>query len=252
MSATADTRARPTAAEARAARANKRGSAGQAAKDSRHSSEWGLPQTLADQAHSELEEEIATLRIPPGAILSEAQLSERFGVGRTPVREALQRLAREGLVVIMPRRGVVVSEIDVAAQLRLLEVRRELERLMVRGAARRASKPQRKRFRQIASGMDQAARRADDLTFMRLDREFNLLLLEAAGNEFGTATLGMLSGLSRRFWYAYYKQAADLPRTARLHAAVARAIVSENEERAAAASDELIDYLREFTRRMIG
>ncbi len=78
------------------------------------------------------------------------------------------------------------------------------------------------------------------------------MLLEAAGNEFGAATLGMLSGLSRRFWYAYYQGAADLPRTARLHAAVARAIVSENEERAAAASDELIDYLREFTRRMIG
>jgi DNA-binding GntR family transcriptional regulator len=251
MSATTDARAQPRAAEARPARANRRGSAGQTADDSRHSSEWRLPQTLADQAYRELEEELTTLRIPPGAILSEAQLSERFGVGRTPVREALQRLAREGLVVIMPRRGVVVSEIDVAAQLRLLEVRRELERLMVRGAARRASKPQRKRFQQLASGMDRAARRADDLAFMRLDREFNLLLLEAAGNEFGAATLGMLSGLSRRFWYAHYKRAADLPRTARLHAAVARAIAGENEEGAAAASDELIDYIQEFTRRTI-
>jgi hypothetical protein len=92
-----------------------------------------------------------------------------------------------------------VSEIDVAAQLRLLEVRRELERLMVRGAARRASKPQRKRFQQIASGMDQVARRADDLAFMRLDREFNLLLLEAAGNEFGAATLGLLPALAPIF-----------------------------------------------------
>jgi DNA-binding GntR family transcriptional regulator len=143
-----------------------------------------------------------TLRIPPGTVVSEALLSERFGVGRTPVREALQRLAREGLVAIMPRRGVVVSEINVAAQLRLLEVRRELERLMVRSAVRRASQPQRKRFREIASAMDQAARRADDLAFMPLDREFNLLLLDAAGNEFGAATLGMLNGLSRRFWYA--------------------------------------------------
>ena len=122
---------------------------------------------------------------------------------------------------------------------------------MVRGAARRASKPQRKRFQQIASGMDQVARRADDLAFMRLDREFNLLLLEAAGNEFGAATLGLLNGLSRQFWYAYYKRAADLPRTARLHAAVARAIVGESEEKAAAASDELIKYIQEFTRRTI-
>jgi DNA-binding GntR family transcriptional regulator len=107
-------------------------------------------------------------------------------------------------------------------------------------------------IQEIAAGMDQAAKRADDLAFMRLDREFNLLLLEAAGNEFGAATLGMLSGLSRRFWYAHYKQAADLPRTAHLHATVARLIGDEDEERAAAASDALIDYNQEFTRRTIG
>ena len=240
-------KARPIAN--RAGQANKRRSAGQMAD---HSSGWGPVQTLTDQAYRELEEEIATLRIPPGTVVSEALLSERFGVGRTPIREALQRLAREGLVVIMPRRGVVVSEIDVPAQLRLLEVRRELERLLVRGAVRRASKPQRKRFQEIASAMDQAARRADDLAFLRLDREFNLLLLDAAGNEFGAATLGLLHGLSRRFWYAYYKQAADLPRTALLHATVARSIGGEDEQRAAAALDALIDYLQEFTRRTIG
>jgi DNA-binding GntR family transcriptional regulator len=251
MSDATHKRAKPRAVGTGAGQAKKRGVAGRKV-DRHHPPEWGLAQTLSDQAYRELEEEITTLRIPPGAIVSEALLSERFGVGRTPVREALQRLAREGLVVIMPRRGVVVSEIDVAAQLRLLEVRRELERVMARSAARRASQPQRKRFQEIASAMDQAAKRADGLAFMRLDREFNLLLLEAARNEFGAATLGMLNGLSRRFWYAHYKQAADLPRTARLHAAVARAIAGEDEKGAAAASDELIDYIQEFTRLTIG
>ena len=251
MSGATRKRVKPRAVGTGASRAKKRGIADRTA-DRHQSSEWALAQTLTDQAYRELEEEITTLRIPPGAVVSEALLSERFGVGRTPVREALQRLAREGLVVIMPRRGVAVSEIDVAAQLRLLEVRRELERLIARNAARRASQPQRKRFQEIAAGMDQAAKQADDLAFMRLDREFNLLLLEAAGNEFGAVTLGMLNGLSRRFWYAHYKRAADLPRTARLHAAVARAIAGEDEKRAAAASDELIDYIQEFTRRTIG
>lgn len=216
------------------------------------SSEWESAETLTDQAYRELEEEITTLRIPPGAVVSEALLSERFGLGRTPVREALQRLAREGLVVIMRRRGVVVSEIDVSAQLRLLEVRRELERLMARGAAKRASKSQRRRFREIASGMEQAAKQADALAFMRWDREFNLLLLEAAGNEFGATMLGMLNGHSRRFWYAHYERSADLPRSARLHAAMARAIGNEDEKGAAAASDEHIDYVQEFIRRTIG
>lgn len=242
-------RSRSSAVAAPAGQANKRRKTTDTAD---RPSEWGPAQTLTDQAYRELEEEIATLRIPPGTVVSEALLSERFGVGRTPVREALQRLAGQGLVVIMPRRGVVVSDIDVSAQLRLLEVRRELERMMVRSAARRASKPQRKRFQEIASGMDQAAKRADDLAFLRLDREFNLLLLEAAGNEFGAATLGMLNGLSRRFWYAHYKLAADLPRTAHLHATVARLIGGGDEEGASVASDALIDYIQEFTRRTIG
>ena len=217
----------------------------------RETSDWGSAETLTDQAYRELEEEIITLRVPPGAVVSEALLSTRFGVGRTPIREALHRLAREGLVVIMPRRGVVVSDIDVAAQLRLLEVRRELERLMVRGSAQRASREQRKRYLEIASGMDQAAKRADDIAFMQLDREFNLLLLNSAGNEFGAAALRLINGLSRRFWYAHYQQAADLPRAARLHAAVARAISSGDTRAAARASDELIKYIQEFTHRSI-
>jgi DNA-binding FadR family transcriptional regulator len=62
----------------------------------------------------------------------------------------------------------------------------------------------------------------------------------------------MLNGLSRRFWYANYERSADLPRAARLHAAVARAIGNQDDKGAAAASDELIDYVQEFTRRTIG
>jgi DNA-binding GntR family transcriptional regulator len=144
-------------------------------------------ETLTEKAYRALEEEIVTLRIPPGTVVSEAILSRRLGVGRTPVREALQRLAREWLVVIMPRRGIVVFEIDPVRQLRLLEARREIERFLTRAAARRATLPQRARFLAIAEGMDGAAATADDIAFMRLDREFNLLVLEAAGNEFAAA-----------------------------------------------------------------
>src|ERR1700716_3347794 len=95
-----------------------------------------LTETLTEKAYRALEEDIVTLRIPPGSVVSEAMLSRRLGVGRTPVREALQRLAREWLVVIMPRRGIVVSDIDPVRQLRLLEARRETERLLARCAAK--------------------------------------------------------------------------------------------------------------------
>src|ERR1700722_14777736 len=120
-------------------------------------------ETLTEKAYRALEEEIVTLRIPPGTVVSEAILSRRLGVGRTPIREALQRLAREWLVVIMPRRGIVVSEIDPVRQPRLLEARREIERFLARAAAKRAAPLQRRRFQTIAEGMDQAAMNADDI-----------------------------------------------------------------------------------------
>lgn len=213
--------------------------------------EFQVAETLTDRAYRELEEAIVTLRIPPGAMVSEVQLSHRLGVGRTPVREALQRLAREWLVVIMPRRGIFISEIDVARQLRLLETRRVLERLLAQSAARRSTPAQRAAFIAIADGMEHAAERTDDTSFMRLDREFNLLVLNASGNEFAAASMGLMNGLSRRFWYLHYRQAADLPLAARLHAAAARAIAAGQEQEAGAASDALVDYIQAFARKTI-
>lgn len=209
-------------------------------------------ETLTDKAYRALEEDIVTLRIPPGTVVSEAILSRRLGVGRTPVREALQRLAREWLVVILPRRGIVVADIDPVRQLRLLEVRLEIERLLARSAARRALGGQRAHFRAIADGMDAAAGAADDIAFMRLDREFNLLVLQAAGNEFAASAMSLMNGLSRRFWYMHYRQAADLPLAARLHAAIARAIADGDQDRAGQASDALVAYIQTFARATIG
>ena len=209
-------------------------------------------ETLTEKAYRALEEEIVTLRIPPGSVVSEAILSRRLGVGRTPVREALQRLAREWLVVIMPRRGIVVSEIDPVRQLRLLDARREIERLLARSAARRATHVQRVQFREIAAGMDAAAHHADDIAFMRLDRAFNLLVLDASGNEFAAAAMSLMNGLSRRFWYVHYRQAADLPLAARLHATIARAIADGQQDAAGQSSDALVDYIQAFARATIG
>src|SRR5688572_10962031 len=99
--------------------------------------------SLTDLAYLHLEEMIVTLKLAPGQVVSEGELSVATGIGRTPIREALQRLARERLVSILPRRGIIVSAIDVKSQLRLLEVRRELERFIARAAARRATEAER-------------------------------------------------------------------------------------------------------------
>ena len=191
------------------------------------------------------------LELPPGGAVSEAMLSERLGIGRTPIREALQRLGRERLVQILPRRGVIVSDINVKAQLRLLEVRREVERLVARSAARRATDDERARFAELAKAFERAARTNDDVTFLRIDREFNELCLEAARNEFAATAMQLMASLSRRFWYLHYKQAADMPETAKLHADIARAIANGDVDAAGKAADALLNNIEAFTRNTV-
>jgi len=205
------------------------------------------PETLTDQAYNRLEEMIVTLALAPGSVLSEQSLSADLSIGRTPIREALQRLAIEGLVVVLPRKAIIVTDTDPRKQLLVLEVRRELERLLARCGAERASGEERARFQAMADGMDAAAHSNDDIAFMRLDREMNALLAEASHNEYATRSMRFLNGHSRRFWYLHYKEAADLPKCARLHADEARAIAKGNAARAMAASDKLIDYVESFT-----
>ena len=191
---------------------------------------------------------IVTLKLLPGAAISETALSQTLGIGRTPIREALQRLARESLVAIFPRRGIFVAEINLKKQLRLLEVRRELERLIARSAARRATDAERAGLNQLAVRFEAAAKINDDVAFLRTDREFNTLCSAAAHNEFAALAMGLMHSLSRRFWYIHYKQAADMPLTAKLHANIARAIAAGDEERAAKSSDKLLDAIVKFTR----
>src|SRR3954464_175792 len=95
--------------------------------------------SLTERAYAQLEQMIATLELRPGAFVSEAELCERLGLGRTPVREAMQRLAREHLLQIMPRKGCVVSDCRFGDELNVIEVRRPLELVVARGAAMRAT-----------------------------------------------------------------------------------------------------------------
>lgn len=205
-------------------------------------------QSLADVAYATLEEMIVTLKLAPGSAVSESTLSKLLNIGRTPIREALQRLARDYLVNILPRRGIIVSEINIRQQLKMLEVRREIDRLLATAAARRANEAERARFREIADCLDRVSHEKDEMGFVRLDRDFNLLLAQASRNEFAASSMEPMQALSRRFWYIHFKQVGDLPLISRLHADVCRAIAEGDPKKAGAASDRLLDYIDEFTR----
>jgi DNA-binding GntR family transcriptional regulator len=194
-----------------------------------------------------LEEMIVTMDLQPGALLSESRLVEMLGLGRTPIREALQRLATEGLVEIMARRGIRVTDINIRQQLRLLEVRRALEQLNIRLSARRANHTTKEQFARIANGMSAAARDNDYKSFLHLDRDLNELIAVAADNEYSAQMLQKIHGLSRRFWHKHYLQVDDLAEVAGLHAAIAQAIADGDEEAAAAASVAHMVYIQSFT-----
>lgn len=199
--------------------------------------------TLMEDAYRRLEEMIVTLEIAPGSVVSEAILSRSLNIGTTPIREALQRLAREHLVQILPRRGVIVTEVDVQQQLQVLEVRRELDRLILRSAALRASAVERKTFTSLAEHMRLAVEADDVRAFLRLDGEFNERAAAAARNPIAAETVAALHAVSRRFWFFHHRDLSDMPQTADLHIGAMRAIAAGDEQAAARGAEHLIDQL---------
>jgi DNA-binding GntR family transcriptional regulator len=204
--------------------------------------------SLTERAYAQLEQMIATLELRPGAFVSEAELCERLGIGRTPVREAMQRLAREHLLQIMPRRGCVVADCRFGDELNVIEVRRPLELAVVRGAAKRATPEQRRQFGEIADRMVTALEGNDFDAFARLDAEFNQLCLAACGNAIAASMMRLISTQNRRFWFLHHGR--TLPREGvESHVEMARAIAGGDVDRAATATERLLNYVEELARR---
>jgi len=201
----------------------------------------------AQKAYELIEEMIVSLKLEPGQKISENMLSEWLGIGRTPIREALQKLAYEGTVIITPRSGITISDIDMTDQFRLIEVRRGLERIMTARAAQFASTAEKERFATLGKEFMKAANANDENLFIQVDREFNHLLAVSARNKYARLAMSSIQAQTRRFWFVYFKHFGDLPKVCRLHAAIASAIMEGDEKKAAAASDCLIDYVEEYT-----
>lgn len=208
-------------------------------------------QSQALQAYQIIEEMIVNTTLAPGAKVSEKALSEAIGLGRTPIREALQRLAAEGTVQILPRAGVIIAPIDIADQFRLIEVRRDLERLLAGRAAREASPAQREAFLDLATRFRCAADENDAELFIDIDREFNQLVMAAARNKYAQVAMSAIQAQTRRFWYLYFSRFGDLHKVSVHHAAIAEAIAAADEAGARAASDALVDYVEGYTRKTL-
>jgi len=160
-----------------------------------------LAQRQSDIAYEQLKHIIVHVEMKPGALINEAALMKRLGVGRTPLREALQRLAQENLVEIIPRRGAFVAEVSVTDLAHVFEMRRALEGLAARLAAERATTDHVARLESFLAEA-QAGMCSEDLHWnLETDRRFHDLVAEAAGNPYLQQTLDRLFNLAIRLMY---------------------------------------------------
>lgn len=205
-----------------------------------------MSERLSDKAHRLIKEKIVTLEWPPAAMIDERALMRELDLGRTPVREALLLLAQEGLVTILPRRGMFVSDIHITDLHQIFEVRVALEGFCARLAAERITPDQIAEFEAVFSELDQVPE-TDINTLVHLDARFHHLLYRAAGNEFMIRTLTSLHALSLRIWYLAMDSSKEAWELARLHRLEFEAMKAGDGARA----EQLIqDHIREFQQRL--
>ena len=198
--------------------------------------------TMTEQVYEKLEDLIVFCEIEPGTVLTEAEISEMVGAGRTPVREALRMLANESLVNVS-RIGVLIPEMSGTTQLQLLEVRRAILKLCVDKAIDRLTELDKKSIQELLDIVDEQ----DDVEFLHWLKMRHKVLAKCSKNQFIYEELRNVQGLSHRFWYFYAKK-DDHKDGQRLHKKILEAVINQNKEDASLAVDDLIDYLEEFTR----
>lgn len=195
-------------------------------------------------AYNIIERMMITGEFPPGALLSEVSLSQAIGIGRTPVREALQRLARDRLVTVVQRKGAVVSGIDVGDYLDSLAMRREIEREIVGVVTRTACREQREALRGLAAMMREAVSEGDIAKAVEIDRRFKVIEFEACENTLLTSSVRPLHALARRVYFFLARK--PVPQVALAQAALMEHVARADEAAAFGAHDAFIDAIEKF------
>jgi DNA-binding GntR family transcriptional regulator len=201
--------------------------------------------SLSTTAYERIKDMIVRVELAPGAVVREDDLQARTGIGRTPIREALQRLERDQLVTVIPRRGVMVTPIDLGDLALLYETRAILEPYVHRLAARRGTEAH---WRVMQSALDRAGALGDGAPWdelLRADRVCHEQVWAASDNRFLTQTLEMLYTQSERLWHQYVRNVADLWSALDEHRSILAALRAGDGDAAA----ELIDgHVRSFER----
>ncbi|MBT2131931.1 GntR family transcriptional regulator [Aliiroseovarius lamellibrachiae] len=189
------------------------------------------PPNLATQAYLAIEERIVTLQLEPGSIISERKLIEVTKMGRTPLREAMQRLSWEGLIEVRPRSGIKIADIRAEDCSKVIELRKVLEPRLARAAARFATPRQLEDVRISQQMMQDALPDLDAELYLKADKAFDQAMTSACENQYLNNILGPLQTHARRFWYRYFSR-DSMRRLGEGHIAVMDAVLAREDVRA--------------------
>jgi len=196
----------------------------------------GKTLSLNERAYLAFKHRLITLRYKPGDYLNTAQVMEDLQMGRTPVNQAVHRLATEGLLQIIPRKGVMVSPLSIDDALELIEVRLVNEALCVRLAVARISDAQIATLRQLNQQIARASAAHERETMMLLDREFHQGLAEIAGNRRLTDILSIIHAQAQRFWATTLSSVRHMEEVIAEHEAIILALEQGDVQQAEAAT----------------
>lgn len=196
---------------------------------------------LADRAYNDLRDRIVTLRIAPGAPIDEDVLGGELGIGRTPVREAIKRLALENLVTVFPRRGTFASEINITDLADISDVRMQLEGHAAYRAAQRITPAQQAELQELQDELERSQGSDDTAALMTLDTRVHRFIHRCAGNPYLEDSLGRYFNLSLRIWYLVLDRLPHLFARVHEHGDLLRAIADGDADDARAIIAEHIE-----------
>ena len=207
--------------------------------------EHAVTDQLSQQAYYRLRDRIVTLGLAPGTLVNERDLAEEFGLGRTPIRDALRRLADDGLVEVYPRRGIYVGPIDVGDLGAISEIRVELEGFVSRLAAERCQPADLSDISTLIDELDAASGESDERRLIHLDQRIHRLIYRMARNPFLEAALDRYYVLALRLWFLALERVHQLEDAVDEHRQLLDAVACGD---AATAESVARDHVADFER----
>ena len=209
------------------------------------------PQSLRDAAYEAIKHRIITCAFRPGEYINEASVSATLGIGRTPVHQAIDRLMLEGMLDVIPRKGVIVKPVSLDEILQIVEVRLINECYCVRLAADRADNDELAHLSDILGRAAQWIEARNSEQLMRLDREFHWVLARASKNAILGDCLAKLHDRSLRFWFISLNRPGHHASAQAQHEAILAAIRDRDADGAEQAMRAHIEAFRENLTRTI-